>query len=118
MPAKRKSRAALAECSNLAREMANEPSKTLTPREFARRAAAVASDGGASVEILDETRIEQLGMGMLLGSRAGAASRRGYWCSGTTPLVRRLDRCSAWSGKASPSIPAAFRSSRPTVWSG
>src|SRR5439155_53627 len=31
----------LGECSNLARELANEPGNTLTPREFARRAIAL-----------------------------------------------------------------------------
>jgi len=63
----------LAECSNLARELANEPSNALTPREFARRAAALATDGGVKVEILEETRIEQLGMGLLLGVARGSS---------------------------------------------
>jgi leucyl aminopeptidase len=66
----------LGECSNLARELSNEPSNTLTPREFARRAGAMVSDLGApgvSVEILDENRIAELGMGMLLGVARGSA---------------------------------------------
>src|SRR5439155_12165616 len=42
----------LGECSNLSRELCNEPGNTLPPREFARRAAEIASGGGASVEIL------------------------------------------------------------------
>ena len=63
----------LAECSNLARELANEPGNTLTPREFARRAAALATDGGVKVEILDEDRIAQLGMGLLLGVARGSS---------------------------------------------
>src|SRR5207237_6059758 len=45
------------ECSNLARELANEPGNTLTPREFARRAGAIAGEAGVSVEILDEKQI-------------------------------------------------------------
>src|SRR6185295_19129614 len=36
----------LGECSNLSRELANEPGNTLTPTEFARRAAALARDAG------------------------------------------------------------------------
>jgi leucyl aminopeptidase len=60
------------ECSNLARELANEPGNTLTPREFARRAAAIAGDAGVSVEILDEKQIAQLGMGLLLGVARGS----------------------------------------------
>jgi len=63
----------LGECSNLAREMANEPGNTLTPREFAKRATALASDAGVAVEILDETQIEKLGMGLLLGVARGSA---------------------------------------------
>src|SRR5207253_2489037 len=63
----------LGECSNLAREMANEPSNTLTPREFARRCDAVVSEGGAAVEILDEHAIAKLGMGLLLGVARGSS---------------------------------------------
>src|SRR5207253_4233057 len=56
-----------------ARELANEPGNTLTPREFATRAAAIASEAGVSVEILDETRIADLGMGLLLGVARGSS---------------------------------------------
>ena len=63
----------LGECSNLARELANEPGNTLTPREFATRAATLASEGGATVEILDEQQIAALGMGLLLGVARGSS---------------------------------------------
>jgi leucyl aminopeptidase len=63
----------LGECSNLARALANEPGNTLTPREFARRAAALASEGGIAVEILDESQIADLGMGLLLGVARGSS---------------------------------------------
>jgi leucyl aminopeptidase len=63
----------LGESSNLARELANEPSNLLTPRVFADRAAAIAVDGGVDVEILDESAIERLGMGLLLGVARGSA---------------------------------------------
>jgi leucyl aminopeptidase len=63
----------LGECSNLARELANEPGNALTPREFATRAAAIASSGGATAEILDERQIEALGMGLLLGVARGSS---------------------------------------------
>jgi len=62
----------LGECSNLARGLANEPGNTLTPQEFARRAAAVASEAGVAVEILDETQIARLGMGLLMGVARGS----------------------------------------------
>jgi leucyl aminopeptidase len=63
----------MGECSNLARELANEPGNTLTPREFAARAAALASEAGVGVEILDEQQIEKLGMGLLLGVARGSS---------------------------------------------
>ena len=63
----------LGECSNLARDLANEPGNTLTPREFAKRAAALAAEAGVKTEILDETQIEKLGMGLLLGVARGSA---------------------------------------------
>jgi leucyl aminopeptidase len=58
--------------SNLARGLANEPGNTLTPREFARRAEALAAEAGVVVEILDERQIEALGMGLLLGVARGS----------------------------------------------
>ena len=67
----------LGESSNIARELANEPSNLLTPRVFAERAAAIAKDAGIGVEILDEKAIEHLGMGLLLGvARASAEPPR------------------------------------------
>jgi leucyl aminopeptidase len=63
----------LGECSNLAREMANEPGNTLTPREFSRRAGTIVAGTGLTFEVLDEKQIEQLGMGMLLGVARGSA---------------------------------------------
>jgi leucyl aminopeptidase len=63
----------LGECTNLARELSNEPGNTLTPREFAARSATIASEGGAAVEILDERQIEALNMGLLLGVARGSS---------------------------------------------
>jgi leucyl aminopeptidase len=63
----------LGESSNLARELANEPSNVLTPRVLADRAAAIAGDAGVAIEILDEAAIERLGMGLLLGVARGSA---------------------------------------------
>jgi leucyl aminopeptidase len=62
----------LGESSNLAREMTNEPSNTLTPREFARRAETLVAGSGLSFEVLDEKKIAELGMGMLLGVARGS----------------------------------------------
>ena len=63
----------LAGCSNLARELANEPGNRLTPREFATRTAAIASEAGVTAEVLDERQIEALGMGLLLGVARGSS---------------------------------------------
>jgi leucyl aminopeptidase len=62
----------LGECTNLARTLSNEPGSTLTPTVFAERAAGIATDAGLSVEILDETRIADLKMGLLLGVARGS----------------------------------------------
>ena len=60
------------ECTNLAREMANEPGNSLTPRAFADRAADLARGAGLNVEVLDEQRITDLKMGLLLGVARGS----------------------------------------------
>jgi leucyl aminopeptidase len=62
----------LGACSNLSRELCNEPANTLTPREFARRATGIAGVSGISIEVLDEEQIAQLGMGLLLGVARGS----------------------------------------------
>ncbi|HEX5110562.1 MAG TPA: leucyl aminopeptidase [Vicinamibacterales bacterium] len=62
----------LGECSNLAKELANEPGNRLTPRLFAERAAELARAAGLGVEVLDEQRIAQLRMGLLLGVASGS----------------------------------------------
>jgi len=63
----------LGESTNVARALANEPGNALTPRVFADRAAALAREAGLSVEVLDETKIGDLKMGLLLGVARGSA---------------------------------------------
>jgi leucyl aminopeptidase len=63
----------LGECANDARVLANEPSNVLTPRVFAERASALAQGTGLAVDILDQDRIAELGMGLLLGVAQGSA---------------------------------------------
>ncbi len=64
--------AVLGECTNMARALANEPGNVLTPRQFAERASAIASADGVAIDILDETRIAALKMGLLLGVAQGS----------------------------------------------
>jgi leucyl aminopeptidase len=63
----------LAECTNLARALGNEPANVLTPRELARRAQAAAEGTTLSVTVLDEPEIRARGMGLLLGVAQGSA---------------------------------------------
>jgi len=62
----------LGEASNRARELANEPGNSLTPRVFADRARAMARQAGLGVEVLDEKQIAALNMGMLVGVARGS----------------------------------------------
>jgi len=63
----------LGECTNQARALANEPANVLTPREFAARAESLAAGTDLQVDVLDEVRIAELGMGLLLGVARGSA---------------------------------------------
>ncbi len=62
----------LGECSNIARSMANEPGNRLTPRLLAARALEVARDTDLLAEVLDERKLAELGMGLLLGVGQGS----------------------------------------------
>jgi leucyl aminopeptidase len=63
----------LGESSNLSRGLCNEPGNLLTPAIFAERARDICVPAGVTVEILGETEIAQLGMGLLLGVARGSA---------------------------------------------
>jgi leucyl aminopeptidase len=62
----------VAESVNWARALSDEPGGTLPPREFARRAAEMASEFGLRVESLDADEIEARGMGALWGVGKGS----------------------------------------------
>jgi leucyl aminopeptidase len=63
----------LAEAQNFTRDLANEPANVLTPTLLAERARQMAAEFGLEVEILDQDRMRQLGMGALLGVAQGSA---------------------------------------------
>src|SRR5262245_5254982 len=63
----------IADATNLAREIINEPSNVMTPSELANRAEEVAKKLGIETEILDETQMKEFGMGALLGVAQGSA---------------------------------------------
>jgi leucyl aminopeptidase len=62
----------IAEAINLARDLSNEPSSTLTPTVLAERAREVAIRVGLEIDILDQDRMQELGMGALLGVARGS----------------------------------------------
>jgi leucyl aminopeptidase len=62
----------IGESVNFARGLSNEPSSVLTPTELAERAREIAQQFGLEIDILDEPRIKELGMGALLGVARGS----------------------------------------------
>ena len=62
----------LAGCSNLARELSNEPGNLFTPRVFADRARELVTGPHTTVEVLDEQAIASQGMGLLEGVARGS----------------------------------------------
>ncbi len=63
----------LAEATNFARNLVNEPPNVLTPRELANRASSMAKQFGLECEVFDKAKIAELGMGGLLGVSQGSA---------------------------------------------
>ena len=63
----------VAEAINSARALINEPGNRLTPREFVERGVELLDVPGVTTETLDEKRMEELGMGLLLGVGRGSA---------------------------------------------
>lgn len=63
----------LAEATNLARDMVNEPANYMTPGHMANVAARLAKDHQLELTVLEKAQIEELGMGGLLGVNQGSA---------------------------------------------
>lgn len=63
----------LAEATNFARNLINEPPNVLTPSELAHRTSMMAKTVGLECEIWDKAKIAELGMGGLLGVSQGSA---------------------------------------------
>jgi leucyl aminopeptidase len=62
----------LAEATNLARDMVNEPGNCMTPVDMADMARSVAADWGLELTVLEREEMEKLGMGALLGVAQGS----------------------------------------------
>ena len=106
----------LAEAQNFARDLGNEPANVLTPVEFAARAEKHGGRGGLECEVFGPDWMREQGMGALLG--VGAGQRQGATLDRPALSGRSGERAGAgrWSARASPSIPAASRSSPPLTW--
>src|SRR5258705_2819937 len=63
----------IGESQNLTRELVNEPANRMTPSVLAARSRAMAEEQAIECEILDQDRMKQLGMGLLLGVAMGSA---------------------------------------------
>jgi leucyl aminopeptidase len=63
----------VAEATNFARDMVNEPGNLLTPLRMAEAARAMSAEQGLECEVLDRDAMEKLGMGSLLGVAIGSA---------------------------------------------
>jgi len=62
----------LAEAANWARDMVNEPSNFMTPRNMAEAARQLAKKYGLKVEVFEKEKMKELGMGGLLGVSQGS----------------------------------------------
>jgi leucyl aminopeptidase len=62
----------IGESTNFTRDLANEPGAWMTPTIMAERAKQVAKEFGLSIDVLDQRRMEKLGMGSLLGVSRGS----------------------------------------------
>ena len=63
---------ALAEATNLARDMVNEPANYMTPSHMAEAAKKLAESHGLEITILEREQMQELGMGALLGVAQGS----------------------------------------------
>lgn len=63
----------LAEATNMARDLGNEPPNVLTPTELANRALTMAAEVGLECEVLGHDQLAELNMGALLGVARGSA---------------------------------------------
>jgi leucyl aminopeptidase len=62
----------LAEATNLARDMVNEPANFMTPTVMAAEAKKLAEACGLEYRVLEQPEMEELGMGALLGVARGS----------------------------------------------
>ena len=62
----------LAEATNLARDMVNEPANYMTPSQMAETARQLSETHGLELNVLEREQMQELGMGALLGVARGS----------------------------------------------
>jgi leucyl aminopeptidase len=62
----------MAEATNLARDMVNEPANHMTPSHMAETAGRLAETYGLELDVLEREQMQELGMGALLGVAQGS----------------------------------------------
>ena len=62
----------MAEATNLARDMVNEPANHMSPGQMAEAAGRLAKTCGLEVDVLEREQMQELGMGALLGVAQGS----------------------------------------------
>ena len=62
----------MAEATNLARDMVNEPANYMTPTHMAETAMRLAETYGLEVSVLEQEQMREMGMGALLGVAQGS----------------------------------------------
>ncbi len=87
------------EAINAARVLINEPGNYLTPRVLAEKAADLGTVPGVTADILDERKIESLGMGLLLGVARGSVEPPRLLVLKYTPADATSDKMLGLVGK-------------------
>ena len=65
----------LAEATNLARDMVNEPANYMTPSYMVEGAVSLAKTYGLEISVLEQEQMQELGMGALLGVAQGSQQK-------------------------------------------
>ncbi len=89
----------LGESTNFTRELVNEPSNNMTPEILSLRAREMAERFGLAIDILDEPRLRELGMGAILGVGQGSDEPPRLVVLGYRPDGAPADRTVALVGK-------------------
>ena len=107
---------AIAAGVTLAREFAQPPGQPLHADLLGQQAKKLGKEFGLKVEVLDRKEIEKLGMGSFLAVAQGSDEPPRFIVAALRGRGEVRRRRSCWSARASPSTPAASRSSRRPRW--